>query len=921
MRFKQFWKSFRRRIARKHLRHSRINALEALEPRHLLTGTPTIFIDDSSASEGANEIFRIWLSEPTDQDVAVNYSTSNGTAIENADYVPASGTAIIPAAATQVNVTVSTLATPAADGDKEFYVTLSNPINGELDAFDWEATGSIIDVTPLVTVESTSGSEGQELVFNISLSVPSAGYVLVSYSSSDETAAAGSDYVVVNDTVTIPPGQTSAEVRVSTNQDLIVEEDEYFRLTLTAVANAAVDPQTNYAIGTIVDELPATISVSDAGSVEGEDVVFFVSLTQASDLPITVDFVTDQSNSGAHLNFTPVSGSVTFAPGETEQTVRVPTHIDSWRQGAVTFGLGLSNATNALLANATALGSVADADPALVSVNNSSAREGNDLTFTIALSWALEASLTVNFAFVDGTTSGNADFSATSTSVTFAPGQMERQVVVTTIMDGLVEGDEEFTLVLNNELPSDLNVALDETSEVGAGSILENHAPLMDGEPIELSVPLCSGAASIDLSSLFSDSDGDSLALAVVGSSNPDLVTGTLDGDVLLLTFSQSLHGAATILIRATDPVLAYVEIAIPITVDINNVPPTTVPFADLDVNEGAQASVIDLTGLFDDAIDDSSDLVYFASSDNGSAVIVTVDNDADTLTIDYPSGAYGDADVSVGALNSRGQSVQKTIHVKVWPVNDPPVLNPDVDLTLNENSDVRSVPLEFLFGDSDDVLSDLSLEIVSNSNGALVTADIDPETDSLRLTPAPNSHGESTLSIRATDVGGQSTVRTLPVVIDGNPVINLPANYEIEVDENATTTSFSVAQFVQDDTAGGLIFDIESYSTTIISDASLDPASGEGTLLFASGIIGDGNVVVRVSDARGNSSLMDIPISRTNGAGGEGEGPGQPTVSLSVSDSTAAERNRETGTFRIDCTGACNGLTVYYSIRNPFPA
>ncbi|PYJ02025.1 MAG: hypothetical protein DME25_17060, partial [Verrucomicrobia bacterium] len=126
------------------------------------------------------------------------------------------------------------------------------------------------------------------------LSRPTNATVTVDFYTTDLTAEAGMDYLATNGTLVFGPNQTSQTLAVTVLGDLLDESDETFQLTLTnaTVLSIAV----NHALGTIIDDEPLTMSISDASGLEGggsaHPVVFVVSLLKAVDYEVTVDFAT-----------------------------------------------------------------------------------------------------------------------------------------------------------------------------------------------------------------------------------------------------------------------------------------------------------------------------------------------------------------------------------------------------------------------------------------------------------------------------------------------------------------------------------------------------------------------------------------------------------------------------------------------------
>jgi hypothetical protein len=118
----------------------------------------------------------------------------------------------------------------------------------------------------------------------------------------------------------------------------------------------------------------------------------------------------------------------------------------------------------------TAVALVVSAGPASLSVGNVSVVEGNTgcspctpMTFTVALSAPSSQTVTVNYATIAGTATAGRDYNSTSGTLTFAPGEVSKTVVVQVIGDTSRENKETLTL----RLSSPTNAVLANTDAIG----------------------------------------------------------------------------------------------------------------------------------------------------------------------------------------------------------------------------------------------------------------------------------------------------------------------------------------------------------------------------------------------------------------------------------------------------------------------
>ena len=166
----------------------------------------------------------------------------------------------------------------------------------------------------------------------------------VKYKTADNTATAPEDYASTQGSVSLNGGETS-KVDVSVVDDKLNEDNETFTLVLSGDGSGS-------GTGTIVDDdPPPTISVGSVTVAEGNGAtaVFPVTLSAPSAKPITVGYGTVPGSATAGADFTPATGTLTFAPGETAKTVPVTIIGDSTPDGPETFGLQLSAPQNATL--------------------------------------------------------------------------------------------------------------------------------------------------------------------------------------------------------------------------------------------------------------------------------------------------------------------------------------------------------------------------------------------------------------------------------------------------------------------------------------------------------------------------------------------------------------------------------------------
>jgi len=218
---------------------------------------PTISVADASVAENAGPLsFTISLSTASGQEVDVDYTTTDVTALAGSDYTTISGTAVIPAGQTSVQVDVPVTNDDTHESDEGLTLDLSSEYNASI--LDGHAVGTITndDALPVASIGDTSVAEGNlgltPATFDITLAGASDSTVTVDWATADGTANALTDYVLASGTATFAPGVTSQQVSVDVVGDVLKESDETFTVVLSNPNGATIDKGTG--TGTITND-------------------------------------------------------------------------------------------------------------------------------------------------------------------------------------------------------------------------------------------------------------------------------------------------------------------------------------------------------------------------------------------------------------------------------------------------------------------------------------------------------------------------------------------------------------------------------------------------------------------------------------------------------------------------------------------
>jgi hypothetical protein len=445
---------------------------------------PTVSISNVSQAEGSSGTtpftFMVRLSASADVTVTVPYSTADGSATAPTDYTAAGGTLTFSPGQTSKTISVLVNGDTDSGSDQNFFVNLGAPTNATLG--NSQGTGTILNDNPdrLMTignVTTTDGSSGMKSFnFTVKLSSASTQTVTVEYATADGTAtAAEGDYLPTAGVLTFLPGKTTQTVTVKVNGNTTVEADENFVVDLSNLVNARLI--TSQGVGTILDD-DLSLAINNISITQPTggtaQATFTVNLSAAASFPVIVQFATVNGSATAGTDYVTDSGTLTFNPGQTSQSITALVLGESVNEATETFQVKLSNSSNAIIGQATGTATVLNSVPVpSISINNVTMTEENSgpaaFTFTVSLSAPSGQTVTVHYATMDDTaTAAENDYQAASSTLTFAPGQTTKTITILVYDELAPESTEDFFVVLSNPVNATLG------NSQGTGTILSN---------------------------------------------------------------------------------------------------------------------------------------------------------------------------------------------------------------------------------------------------------------------------------------------------------------------------------------------------------------------------------------------------------------------------------------------------------------
>lgn len=195
---------------------------------------------------------------------------------------------------------------------------------------------------------------------------------------------------------------------------------------------------------------------------EGQSVDLTVQRTGGSIGAATVQYASADDVARAPSDYTPLSGTLEFADGETSKTVTVATIQDLVHEGFQPFTMTLSNASGGAILEPPAVVTVQIVDdemPPHMIITPVSKPEGNSghtpFDFIVQLSSASEFTYEPMYTTSSNSAFVNSDFVNTNGTLTFNPGETQKTITVPVVGDTVNESDETFYVnVFGNSIGS-----------------------------------------------------------------------------------------------------------------------------------------------------------------------------------------------------------------------------------------------------------------------------------------------------------------------------------------------------------------------------------------------------------------------------------------------------------------------------------
>ena len=462
--------------------------------------TASITANDPTATEAGTTTgqFTVDLgtTNTTGSAIVVNFNIATGgsNATNTTDYANI-GTSVSIANGAQTGlITITPVDDSLTEGSETVILTLAAGTGYAVaGAPNNTATVTIADNdTAGVSIDDVSVNEGDgTATFTVTLNGAVFLGTIVSYSTANNTALAGSDYDAETGNVTFLGlnGETRT-ITIDISEDVLVEGTETFFVNLTNATGFAQLGKTQ-GIGTILDNdsYIATITATDDVAAESplNSGTFTVGLntTNTTGSPMVINY-TVGGTATPDSDYISLGSTISIGDGQESASITVtPINDSEVEAGLETVIVTLTTGSGYTVGapnNATV--NIDSEDTAGISIDDVVVNEGDGTaTFTVTLNGNVPLGATVTYSTANNTATAGSDYGANTGILTFSGSSGETETVsINIIEDAIAEGTETFFVNLTNAIG-----LVQIVKSQGVGTIADNdnciEAPLINSTP------------------------------------------------------------------------------------------------------------------------------------------------------------------------------------------------------------------------------------------------------------------------------------------------------------------------------------------------------------------------------------------------------------------------------------------------------
>ena len=401
-------------------------------------------------------VFTVTREGNTSVFASVNYSVQGVSAEAGSDFTPVSGTITFAAGQTSADIVVPILANARGEPDETFTITLSGSTAGSIIVGGSASATILADLLlPSLMIDSVSiaDSGATTAVLTVTRSGSLTQSSSVAYQTAGGSAQVGIDFSAVSGVINFAPGQTTAQIEIPIIADasgVPLEKEELFQVELFNASNGIITKSVGTV--TITADIAATFSIDSASVAEGASVILTVTRGGYLSRSVSVNYSTQDGTAIAGSDYQSATGTLTFGPNQTTQTITIPILKDSVVETAESFSVVLGNPLGGDVVGSPGTVSIT-LDPPLptlsvsdVSISDTAAGSAG---FVVTLSAVSTIPVTFNYTTQAGSATAGSDFTPRNGTVTIPAGQTSITIDVPVLANANNEPTEIFSVVLS----------------------------------------------------------------------------------------------------------------------------------------------------------------------------------------------------------------------------------------------------------------------------------------------------------------------------------------------------------------------------------------------------------------------------------------------------------------------------------------
>ncbi|WP_417383300.1 Calx-beta domain-containing protein [Gimesia sp.] len=435
---------------------------------------PILTVNDVSVyeDEGA-AVVNFVLDRILSEDLEIHFNIEGGSARRNVDFFDINPIVIIPAGQTSASISFPITVDNVVEADESFTISVdrsssirtytSDPVKVTI-LNDDQATVSISDAT----VNESEGTVTLEIIWSAPVDAPfDLDYTTVNNSAFNSEDFQSTSGIIDNLGYTPTPYYLTIPVL----NDNVREHEESFYVNLSHIQfyeYRNVIFGDSQALVTIIDDDGPAISVEDITVNEDADfATVTITLNKASADQVTVDYSTANQTAAQTDDYTPASGTLTFAPGETSKTISISIIDSVFSEETETLQVNLSNLVSddpfVFLRKAQGEVTILDDDYFFLSIDTQNVNEADGTAvLTVSLEQAAPTAISMNYWTHFYSAREGTDFESTTGILTFNPGETIKTISVPLIDDYIPENQEKFYVRISDVQGNGSNVTITE---------------------------------------------------------------------------------------------------------------------------------------------------------------------------------------------------------------------------------------------------------------------------------------------------------------------------------------------------------------------------------------------------------------------------------------------------------------------------